>query len=202
MTAAEGGAFVADIAGGGIRAEKQSEIGLDSPLLWRRMTQTASRPASPTQHLWSSILDSVSKSRSISSKQVLLLGEPQTGKSTIAAALLQKQLEKDQVQDDFALGYSWADVRDEADEGMKSAVLRGHIDRSFRTRKHRYTGKIIRIHCPILQPSSSRTCAASTSGENLAAQYSRYDITRLDEAMDLCRAAGKLADMDRQVGQR
>jgi dynein light intermediate chain 1, cytosolic len=88
------------------------------------MTQAASRPASPTEDLWSSILDSVSKSRSIPSKQILLLGESQTGKSTIATALLQKKLERDQVQDDFALGYSWADVRDEADEGMKSPVPR------------------------------------------------------------------------------
>ena len=89
------------------------------------MTQAASRPVSPTQDLWSSILDSVSNSRSIPSKQILLLGEPQTGKSTIAAALLQRQLEKDQVHDDFALGYGWADVRDEADDGMCSSLL-GH----------------------------------------------------------------------------
>ena len=87
------------------------------------MTQTASRPASPTQDLWSSILDSVSKSRSTPSKQILLLGEPQTGKSTIMAALLQKQIEKAQVHDDFALGYGWADVRDEADEGMCGSML-------------------------------------------------------------------------------
>jgi len=165
------------------------------------MTQAASRPASPTEDLWSSILDSVSKSRSTPSKQILLLGEPQTGKSTITAALLQKQLEKDQVHDDFALGYGWADVRDEADEGMYISTL-GLIDHSFCTRKHRYVGKVIRIHCSIFQPSPPWTRSEGTFGKSLAAQYPHYDITRLDEAMDVCRAAGKLADMGRQMGQR
>ncbi|CAG8657525.1 13088_t:CDS:2, partial [Acaulospora colombiana] len=80
------------------------------------MATTASRPSSPTQDLWSSILDSVSNSRSIPSKQVLLLGEPRTGKSTLAASLLQKPLEPDRPRDDFALGFDWADVRDDADE--------------------------------------------------------------------------------------
>ncbi|KAH8118671.1 dynein light intermediate chain-domain-containing protein [Phellopilus nigrolimitatus] len=47
-------------------------------------------PEEPPQDLWSSILDSVSSSRSIPSKQVLLLGESSSGKSTIASALLQK----------------------------------------------------------------------------------------------------------------
>lgn len=81
------------------------------------MTTTASRPASPTQDLWSSILDSVSKSKSIPSKQILLLGEPRTGKTTLAASLLQKQLDLDHSKDDFALGFDWADVRDDAEEG-------------------------------------------------------------------------------------
>lgn len=81
------------------------------------MTTTASRPASPTQDLWSSILDSVSKSKSTPSKQILILGEPHTGKTTLAASLLQKKLDSDHPQDDFALGFDWADVRDDADEG-------------------------------------------------------------------------------------
>lgn len=78
---------------------------------------TTSRPASPEQDLWSSILDSVSKSRSIPSKQILILGEPRTGKTTLAAALLQKKLEIDHEKNEFALGFDWADVRDDADEG-------------------------------------------------------------------------------------
>ncbi|KAI0796973.1 DLIC-domain-containing protein [Abortiporus biennis] len=81
-----------------------------------------SRPSSPDalpQDLWSSILDSVSQSRSIPSKQILLLGQPTSGKTTIANALLQKsgsdEVKEDQ-RSDFALGYDWADVRDDADE--------------------------------------------------------------------------------------
>ncbi|KAL5527720.1 hypothetical protein ACEPAG_6521 [Sanghuangporus baumii] len=74
-------------------------------------------PEEPPQDLWSSILDSVSTSRSIPSKQILLLGEPFSGKSTITAALLKKPLVEDKgEQHDFAVGYDWADVRDEADE--------------------------------------------------------------------------------------
>ena len=81
-----------------------------------------SRPASPEeppQDLWSSILNSVSSSRSIPSKQVLILGEPSSGKSTLTAGLLQKQVADEKEEgNDFAVGYDWTDVRDEADEGM------------------------------------------------------------------------------------
>jgi ribosome biogenesis GTPase A len=91
--------------------------------------ETSSRPSSPHQQdLWSQILDSVSSSRAIPSKNVLVLGEPQTGKSTVANALLQgshgrvdsKGREREQTtSSDFALGYEWADVRDDADEGNR-----------------------------------------------------------------------------------
>lgn len=80
----------------------------------------SSSPEAPPQDLWSSILDSVSSSRSIPVKQVLLLGQPSSGKSTLAAALLQKASADDskpEERQDFALGYEWADVRDDADEG-------------------------------------------------------------------------------------
>jgi dynein light intermediate chain 1 len=81
----------------------------------------SSTPEAPPQDLWSSILDSVSSTRSIPSKQVLLLGQPSSGKSTLSAALLQKpvadEAKDDSRSSDFALGYEWADVRDDADEG-------------------------------------------------------------------------------------
>ncbi|KAF9077075.1 dynein light intermediate chain-domain-containing protein [Rhodocollybia butyracea] len=67
----------------------------------------------PTEGLWSSILDSVSSSRSLPSKNVLLLGNPGSGKSVIGEALLGK---RDEGKADFAVGYEWADVRDEGDE--------------------------------------------------------------------------------------
>ncbi|KAH9938017.1 dynein light intermediate chain [Fomitopsis serialis] len=49
-----------------------------------------SSPDAPIQDLWSSILDSVSQSRSLPTKQVLVLGQPSTGKSTLVSALLKK----------------------------------------------------------------------------------------------------------------
>ncbi|TFY50288.1 hypothetical protein EVG20_g11608 [Dentipellis fragilis] len=79
----------------------------------------SSTPEAPPQDLWSSILDSISSTRSIPSKQILLLGQPSSGKSTLASALLQKPAAdggKDEPRTDFALGYDWADVRDDADE--------------------------------------------------------------------------------------
>lgn len=85
-----------------------------------------SSPEAPPADLWSSILDSVSTSRSIPAKQVLVLGEPSSGKSTLVSALLQKPVsdtEKDDTRSDFALGYDWTDVRDDADEGKCSASV-------------------------------------------------------------------------------
>ncbi|KZO98132.1 DLIC-domain-containing protein [Calocera viscosa TUFC12733] len=73
------------------------------------------RSSSPVQELWSSILNSVSSTRSIPSKNILVLGEEHTGKSTLVKALLRKT--EDEAQSaDFALGYGWADVKDDADE--------------------------------------------------------------------------------------
>ncbi|KAJ7437860.1 dynein light intermediate chain-domain-containing protein [Mycena galericulata] len=82
------------------------------------MDSRPSSPEAPPQDLWGSILDSVSSSRSIPSKQILLLGQPSTGKSTLAAGLLQKPPsdDKDDHRIDFAVGYDFANVRDEADE--------------------------------------------------------------------------------------
>ena len=80
----------------------------------------SSTPEAPPQDLWSSILNSVSSSRSIPSKQILILGQPSSGKSAIASALLHKPAsdeQKDDQRTDFAIGYDFADVRDEADEG-------------------------------------------------------------------------------------
>jgi len=92
------------------------------------MDSRPTTPDAPPENLWSSILDSISSTRSIPSKQVLILGKPSTGKSTLAAALLQKTA-ADEVKDDqkidFTLGYEYADVRDDADEGQS---LRPSVD--------------------------------------------------------------------------
>lgn len=95
-----------------------------------------SSPDAPPQDLWSSILDSVSKSRSIPAKQVLVLGQPSSGKSTLISALLKKSSEDSEKEDhrsDFALGYDWADVKDDAEEGgyRYSRVLSADINGRF-----------------------------------------------------------------------
>jgi dynein light intermediate chain 1, cytosolic len=85
------------------------------------MDSRSGSPEPPPQDLWSSILDSVSSSRSIPSKNVVLLGQPSTGKSTLASALLQKPASEDPDEAhlyDFCLEYDFADVRDDADEGL------------------------------------------------------------------------------------
>ncbi|KAF9516836.1 hypothetical protein BS47DRAFT_608424 [Hydnum rufescens UP504] len=84
-----------------------------------------SRSSSPEQNLWSSILDSVSSKRSLPSGNVLILGEPSSGKSTLANALLQKTATAVHHADgewsgktDFALGYEWANVKEEGEEDI------------------------------------------------------------------------------------
>jgi len=80
----------------------------------------SSTPEAPPQDLWSSILDSVSSTRSTPSKQVLILGQPSTGKSLLASVFLQKPVSdetNEESRTDFALGYDWVDVRDDGDEG-------------------------------------------------------------------------------------
>ncbi|KAJ3812696.1 dynein light intermediate chain-domain-containing protein [Lentinula aff. lateritia] len=78
-------------------------------------------PPAPPQDLWSSILDSVSSSRSIPSKNILILGQPGSGKITVCEALLGRTKvnsnnDNEESKSDFAMGYDWADVRDDADE--------------------------------------------------------------------------------------
>jgi hypothetical protein len=97
------------------------------------MDAANSRPATPDappQDLWSSILDSVSSSRSIPAKQIVILGQPSSGKSTLAAALLQKPVlheTDDDLRLDFAIGYDFADVKDDADEGMLSVSIHSGV---------------------------------------------------------------------------
>lgn len=89
-----------------------------------------SRPASPEQNLWDSILNSVSTRRSIPSGNVLILGEPSTGKTTLANALLQRASTDSRNEtgerfgkNDFALGYQWSNVKEEGEEGVPSVTL-------------------------------------------------------------------------------
>ena len=112
----------------------------------------SSSPEAPPQDLWSSILNSVSSSRSIPAKNVLVLGQPSTGKTTLVSALLQKpaaEASKDEPRTDFAIGYDWADVRDEGEEGLSLAWPR--ITLLHRSSPRRYPCPVIRIHRPIIR---------------------------------------------------
>jgi dynein light intermediate chain 1 len=60
---------------------------------------------------------------------MVLLGQSSSGKSTLASALLQKPAADDGRGDqksDFALGYDFADVRDDGDEGKRVVNHRAH----------------------------------------------------------------------------
>jgi dynein light intermediate chain 1 len=120
--------------------------------VWRMafVAEHTSRPPSPSaaldgsatnENLWDSILNSVSTRtrRPIPSGSVLILGEPSTGKSTIANSLLQRSgsaapgqrhsgaagIENGGLglggewagKSDFALGYHWTNVKEEGEEG-------------------------------------------------------------------------------------
>ncbi|BGP12267.1 hypothetical protein JCM10213_000038 [Rhodosporidiobolus nylandii] len=88
--------------------------------------------------LWSSILDSVKGSRSVQTKQCLILGAPNSGKSTLLARLRTSNGELPPPSAaangngqqgsgggklDLGLGYEVLDVRDEGDEGDTLARL-------------------------------------------------------------------------------
>lgn len=156
----------------------------------------SSTPEAPPQDLWSSILDSVSQSRSIPSKQILLLGQPSSGKSTLASALLQKPL-SDNVPDagrsDFAMGYDWADVRDEGDEGNSIRAYSRPLEAY--SLEYRYLSTIVRIHravsCICIYLSAPRLSTTTL----LFTSHSRCHCPRLDETVDICRGASDLAGM-------
>lgn len=107
------------------RSDQYVQTGLFDRIYGLAM-ETASRPTSPEQNLWDSILNSVSTRRSIPSGNVLILGEPCTGKTTLANALLQRLAEGNRNEmgerfskTDFALGYEWANVKEEGEEGLR-----------------------------------------------------------------------------------
>lgn len=137
----------------------------------------SSTPELPPQDLWSSILDSVSRSRSIPAKQVLILGQPSSGKSTVASALLQKPPSDDSSETnlpDFALGYDWADVRDEGDEG-KTSLRHSHSMVTFKQLfyKNRYPDTIVRLYCAIICSNLYLSLTRFFAPTTIPAAYSR-----------------------------
>lgn len=162
-------------------------------------------PEAPPQDLWSSILDSVSSSRSTPAKQVLILGEPSSGKSTLTSALLHKAIPDEDSEDhqrsDFALGYDWADVRDDADEGeARDAPVRDVVAHS-RVMAVRYSRKTVSIHSALFCAVILRVATSFSPTTNLSPAYSRDHRARLDEALDFRRRASDVAGVDRDMGQ-
>ena len=150
----------------------------------------SSSPEAPPQDLWSSILDSVSSSRSIPAKNILVLGQPSSGKSTLVSALLQKpaaDASKDEPRTDYALGYDWADVRDEGEEGQSlvwppicwSAALQ-------RIYSRRYPCSVIRIYRPVIGSFVYGPRVTLLAPTVCSPSHCRRNSAGLDTPMDFC----------------
>jgi dynein light intermediate chain 1 len=150
----------------------------------------------PPQDLWSSILDSVSSSRATPSKNVVVLGEPQSGKSTLVQHLLQKKDNNDVngKDADFALGYDWADVRDEGDEGIyyKTGFVRVRL-----TLYTRHTRSTVGLYCTFFGPSASITTSALSPSQNKSHKHTCHNHLGLDQTLEF---RGPARDLD-GVGQ-
>jgi len=163
-----------------------------------------STPEAPPQDLWSSILDSVSSSRSIPSKQILLLGQPSTGKSTLASALLQKPVSdegKDDHRSDFALGYDFADVRDDADEGASRGIRR-KTPYSLAFFHCRYPSTPVCIYCSFCFHHIHGSTSAFPSSPPISPSYTCHDRVGLDASMVFHRRTSEVARMGRNLGER
>lgn len=73
--------------------------------------------AAPQKSLLQSIIENIStkRARSIPEKQVVILGEPQTGKTTLISSIIQRSSASE--GSDFVIGYEWCNVTDEGDDG-------------------------------------------------------------------------------------
>ena len=161
-----------------------------------------SRPPSPPQDLWSSILDSVSSSRSIPSKQILVLGQPSSGKSTLVSALLHKALsddQKDAQRTDFAIGYDFADVRDEADEGKYSRLK---LQATICSESIRHSCSIVCIHSAFLWIVIYCSPAAFSTSSVVTTSYPHNNCPWLDAPLDICWRTTNMADLGRNVVKR
>lgn len=157
-------------------------------------------PEAPPENLWSSILDSVSSSRSIPSKQVLLLGPPSSGKSVLASALLQKptsEESKDEARSDYALGYDWADIRDDGDEGGLFIFL--HMKRANAT--SRYIGTSVGVHGTLGRDSSYCPTTTFRTSASILAPYPYHDCFGLDASLDICGRSSNMAQLGRVMGE-
>jgi GTPase SAR1 family protein len=149
------------------------------------MDGTRSPTPEPPQDLWSSILDSVSSSRSIPSKYIVLLGQPSTGKSTLAAALLQKPVldqGKEDQKSDYALGYDFADVRDDAEEGVYLAF---HCN-AFTSLPRRYPSTTFSVHCSVYCIILYGLATTFPAPSHIFATYCCRSHAGLDKTLVIC----------------
>lgn len=141
---------------------------------------------------------------------MLILGEPSSGKSSVAAALLHKNANpsdedsEDRQRSDFAFGYDWADVRDDADEGehFQPSVTSTCPTGNPRVFEVRYPCKTIRIYRTLVCTDIYRVATTLPTASNVVATYSRYHRFGLDQALDIHRRALHMAQLDRDVGSR
>ncbi len=158
-----------------------------------------SSPEAPPQDLWSTILNSVSSSRSIPTKNILVLGQPSTGKSTLVSAILQKtaaDASKDEPRTDFALGYDWADVRDEGEEGLSLLLYPSIYIPTTPPPARRYPCPVIRIHCPVICPFIYSPLVALLAPSIHSPPYCCHNCAGLDTALDLPRGFTHMALLD------
>jgi GTPase SAR1 family protein len=163
----------------------------------------SSSPEAPPQDLWSSILNSVSSSRSIPSKNILILGQPSTGKTTLTSALLQKLPAdggKDEPRTDFALGYDWADVRDEGEEGRSFVQLIRYVHPQRDA--VRYPCSLIRLYRTIFCSVLYVPCLTFFEPTIRSSSYGYCRRAGLDTTLDLPRRIADLACLDRALGPR
>jgi GTPase SAR1 family protein len=158
----------------------------------------SSSPEAPPQDLWSSILDSVSSSRSIPAKNILILGQPSAGKTTLASALLQKQPTdggKDEPRTDFALGYDWIDVRDEGEEGLSFIQPLPYVHLAHRD-AHRYSCSPVRLYRTIICSFIYLPRVTFLAPTIRSSSHGYCNRVGLDTTLDLPRGAAHLARLD------
>jgi hypothetical protein len=138
----------------------------------------SSSPEAPPQDLWSTILNSVSSSRLT----------PSTGKSTLVSALLQKpaaDTSNDEPRTDYSVGYEWADVRDEGEEGMSLSFAFRITQSYMQQHTPRYPCPVIRIHRPFISPFIYSPLVAFLVPSIYSSPHCSNNRAGLDTTLDL-----------------
>lgn len=113
-----------------------------------------------------------------------MLGEPSSGKSALSAALLRKNGDDLSQSSDFAIGYEWADVRDDADEGIFFFLLRHYVRLILRT--VRRSGALVCVFSALLSGRTSSAASTFYPSSSVPSTHSRDCSLGLDEALVIC----------------